>query len=166
MSLLSLNFHFLKYCSAKTVLHLDSQEEVELLRADRRELARVAYRADDQVEIAVVVLDLGPVTLLVDVLDRERVEPEDLEEELAHWGPRVRVLTVDGAQGLEFDMVVLSTVCTRFSRFLDDGPRVNVAISRARFALVVVGHRRTLLQSRFLRQVARDAVEVDGGDVV
>ena len=102
----------------------------------------------------------------IGVLTMYRQQRKDLEEELAHWGPRVRVLTVDGAQGLEFDMVVLSTVCTRFSRFLDDGPRVNVAISRARFALVVVGHRRTLLQSRFLRQVAQDAVEVDGWDVV
>lgn len=102
----------------------------------------------------------------IGVLTMYRQQRKDLEEELAHWGPRVRVLTADGAQGLEFDMVVLSTVCTRHSRFLDDGPRVNVAISRARFALVVVGHRRTLVQTRFLRQVARNgAVVADAADV-
>jgi hypothetical protein len=102
----------------------------------------------------------------IGVLTMYRQQRQELQDELAHWGPRVRVLTVDGAQGLEFDLVVLSTVCTRYSMFLDDGPRVNVAISRARFALVVVGHRGTLLRTRFLRHVARNgAVVADAADV-
>lgn len=102
----------------------------------------------------------------IGVLTMYRQQRQELQDELAHWGPRVRVLTVDGAQGLEFDVVVLSTVCTRYSRFLDDGPRVNVAISRARFALAVVGHQPTLVRTRFLRQVARGgAVVVGAADV-
>ena len=60
----------------------------------------------------------------------------------------VTVDTVDGVQGKEFDVVVLS--CVRASGgsrgigFLDDARRLNVSATRARFALLVVGNAQRL----------------------
>ena len=59
--------------------------------------------------------------------------------------------TVDGFQGQEKDIVILS--CVRASKtysqtsrigFLADKRRINVALTRARFSLLVLGHHRTL----------------------
>jgi hypothetical protein len=55
----------------------------------------------------------------------------------------VSIATVDSAQGTEADVVVLSGVRANDDMelgFVGDGRRINVAISRARLRLVVVGH--------------------------
>lgn len=65
----------------------------------------------------------------------------------AELAGRVEVFTVDKCQGTEFEHVLLSTVrCNRERRvgFLTDKARVNVACSRARSTLTVVGCRKTL----------------------
>ena len=59
----------------------------------------------------------------------------------------VQVNTVDSFQGGEKDIVILSTVRTTPSVFLSDARRVNVALTRARHHLILVGHHSTLLQS-------------------
>ena len=50
--------------------------------------------------------------------------------------------TVDRFQGREADVVLLSLRNTRRAGHLDSPNRLNVAITRARFLLVIVGHRR------------------------
>ena len=53
----------------------------------------------------------------------------------------IEVMTVDAAQGQEFDHVVLSCVVSGTNRsFLEDNRRMNVAISRAKRTLDVVAH--------------------------
>ena len=52
------------------------------------------------------------------------------------------MLTVDSCQGIEFDYVVLSTVRANKGNkigFVANKQRINVAISRSRYGLVVVG---------------------------
>jgi len=58
------------------------------------------------------------------------------------------VSTIDGFQGQEADLVVLSTIRTDGVGFLDDERRINVAVTRARDALLVVGSARPLQSSQ------------------
>ena len=62
-------------------------------------------------------------------------------------GAGVQVNTVDSFQGGEKDVVVFSCVKTSMSDFMDNARRINVALTRARHHLIVVGHQPTLLQS-------------------
>lgn len=57
------------------------------------------------------------------------------------WQNRIQVLTVDRAQGNEADVVFLDLVRTTVPGFMDDPKRLNVAITRARQAEVIVMRR-------------------------
>ena len=72
----------------------------------------------------------------------ERKEPHSIT---------VKTGTVDGFQGQEFDIIILSTVRSNDKGvigFLEDLRRLNVAITRARFALIVVCDTKTLSHNR------------------
>lgn len=56
------------------------------------------------------------------------------------WQCRVQVLTVDKAQGNQADVVFLDMVRTSCVGFMDDSQRLNVAITRARQAEVIIMH--------------------------
>ena len=71
--------------------------------------------------------------------------------------PGVALQTVDSVQGLEYDYVILYTVRTSATAFLQDAQRVNVAISRARRALVIVGHRGMLRKARLWKKIVPHA---------
>lgn len=54
---------------------------------------------------------------------------------------RIKIDTVDGFQGKESDVVIFSMTRTwRSFRFLADARRLNVALSRARNKIVIVGN--------------------------
>ena len=55
-------------------------------------------------------------------------------------GRSVLVATVDSSQGCEADIVLISFVRTKNAGFLTDDRRLNVALTRARYQLVCVGH--------------------------
>ena len=64
--------------------------------------------------------------------------------------PKIRVNTVDGFQGGESDIVIIS--CVRANRekqigFLKEAKRLNVALTRARFSLIIFGNQSTLMRS-------------------
>jgi hypothetical protein len=72
-----------------------------------------------------------------------RQQRDLLQEELRRVGAaaaEVTVCTVDGAQGQEADVVIISLVKAKPSRFLDKR-RLCVMLSRARRTLVLVGDR-------------------------
>jgi hypothetical protein len=59
-------------------------------------------------------------------------------------GSGVRVNTVDAFQGAECDIIILTTVRTQSSAFIDSPQRTNVALTRARHHIIIVGHAKTL----------------------
>lgn len=73
---------------------------------------------------------------------------------------RLRIMTVDACQGSEADWVFLSTVrCNKSKKigFLENKNRANVAISRAREKLVIVGSKTTLQNDKTWGKVAAKA---------
>ena len=69
----------------------------------------------------------------------------------------ITVGTVDGFQGQERDVIVISLVRDNVVGsigFLRDLRRMNVAMTRARMKLIIVGNARTLSHHRFYRELA------------
>lgn len=52
---------------------------------------------------------------------------------------RIKVLTVDSSQGLEWDIIILSVTRTESLGFMQDPHRVNVALTRAKKAMYICG---------------------------
>jgi superfamily I DNA and/or RNA helicase len=77
-----------------------------------------------------------------------------------YWKPfrwLITVNTVDGFQGQERDVIVISLVRSNEQGdigFLRDLRRMNVAITRARMKLILVGDRSTLCRMPFYKRLA------------
>lgn len=59
----------------------------------------------------------------------------------------IKVATVDGFQGQEREVIIFSTVRSNEQKklgFLSDQRRMNVALTRAKRGLIVIGNRKTL----------------------
>ena len=74
------------------------------------------------------------------------------------WDYGVEVNSVDGFQGKEKDIIILSCVKSMDEKmnlaplgFLVDQRRLNVAITRAKYALIIIGNRDTLMQNSIWR---------------
>ena len=67
-----------------------------------------------------------------------------LTQKLAKYdNSRIEVSTINAAQGQEADLVIISLVranATGSVGFTDDAKRFNVAITRARAGVIIVGH--------------------------
>ncbi len=79
--------------------------------------------------------------------------------------PAVEIDSVDGFQGREKELVIVSLVRSNFEGemgFLTDTRRMNVAMTRARRKLIVIGDSRTLSSIKFYRDFMKYAEEVKG----
>jgi hypothetical protein len=76
--------------------------------------------------------------------------------DLPKMNVEIEVCTVDRFQGQEADLVFLSMVRNRGVGFLDNRNRMNVAITRARYQMVIVGNKLPFLNSKvdFLKRLA------------
>ncbi|MCB1115028.1 MAG: AAA family ATPase [Chlamydiia bacterium] len=64
--------------------------------------------------------------------------------------PNIRVNTVDGFQGEESNIVIISCVRANLEQqigFLKHSKRLNVALTRAKFSLIILGNKATLMRS-------------------
>ena len=61
-------------------------------------------------------------------------------------GNKDQVLSIDSAQGREWDIVLLSIVRSEPGEFISEYKRINVAITRARHGLVVFGRKDLLMK--------------------
>ncbi len=89
---------------------------------------------------------------------------KDHEDYLKRKIKDVEIHTVDGFQGREKEVIILSLVRSNPEQeigFLSDLRRLNVAITRARRKLIIIGDRNTLVSHRFYRQLI-DYIESEG----
>lgn len=91
-----------------------------------------------------------PVSLAPQLCHLLRDADSDLPEVKA-----VQVSTVDAFQGAEKDIIILSCVRTRQVGFIDSEKRMNVALTRGRRHLLVVGHLACLRGSRLWGRVVQ-----------
>ncbi|CAM6084426.1 unnamed protein product [Calypogeia fissa] len=85
---------------------------------------------------------ITPYAAQVDVLNKRLGDQPKLFPNL-----RVEIKTVDGFQGGERDVILFSTVCANVSGrigFLSETRRLNVALTRGRYCVWIVGHADTL----------------------
>lgn len=86
----------------------------------------------------------------VGIITFYKAQVEKLSEKLHRHYPKLTIQTVDGFQGGENDIIIISFVRANSKGnigFLSDFRRLNVAITRARFALLMVGHSETLMNN-------------------
>lgn len=77
---------------------------------------------------------------------------------------QIKLYTVDKFQGHEADIVFLSMVQTKRIGFMDNPNRLNVAVTRAKFQLVIIGDYKYFLrqqQSDDLRQLAQNTERME-----
>ena len=109
-----------------------------LVRAHARQVMRLAAHA---------VRFLGFPPHAINILTFYNAQRELLENLAKREGLEVPVLSVDSMQGREADLIILSCVRAEVGGglgFVADAKRVNVALSRARESLVVVGSKQCL----------------------
>lgn len=75
--------------------------------------------------------------------------------------PFLQISTVDAFQGNEKDLVILSTVRSNAIGFTADPRRLNVAITRAKSQLIIVGNIQLLQMNSLWKQVI-DYVRIHG----
>ena len=62
-----------------------------------------------------------------------------LVDRLVDYGMEEQVISIDSSQGREFDIVFVSMVRTKPGNFIKEYNRINVAITRAKHGLVIIG---------------------------
>jgi superfamily I DNA and/or RNA helicase len=96
----------------------------------------------------------------IGIISPYKAQVERLKKEISEKFPdifknnRLQIQTVDGFQGGEKDVIIVSLVRSNDSEevgFLSDQRRLNVAFSRARKKLVVIGDSSTLEKSEYLK---------------
>ena len=116
---------------------------------NEKELGIIVKILTSRPELAAAKLEGAKETVMVTTF--YAAQARRLQERLQAERPDVLVMTVDSAQGSETDYVILSCVrCNGghdIGRFVAGPRRVNVAMSRARKQLIVVGSSKTLVRT-------------------
>ena len=90
----------------------------------------------------------------------------------SYWKPfrhLITINTVDGFQGQERDIIVISLVRSNEQGqvgFLRDLRRMNVAITRARMKLILIGHQATLCSHPFYRRLQKYTEKVENYEII
>ena len=115
----------------------EERENFSIRNAEEAIIIRALLRQDDDIQKllqqqqVMKVAVITPYRAQSDLLRKELKKVKDLKD----WS----VSTVDSYQGQEADIVIISTVRTERVGFIDDPQRLNVALTRAKRILRIVG---------------------------
>ena len=126
-------------------------------KANEGEAAIVFYHVKELVEIGVKPEDIAVVTPY-------NLQVEMLRHNMRSVFPELEIKSVDGFQGREKEVVVLSLVRSNTRRevgFLGESRRLNVAVTRARRQLIVVCDTETVKGDKFLAEFV-EYLEAEG----
>ena len=77
--------------------------------------------------------------------------------ELFSFGANISISTVDAFQGQELDIAIIATTRNYNTEFLNNPNRINVAITRARHHVLLVGDSNVLNRSTILSRICQAA---------
>ena len=130
-------------------LSIRNVKEVNMIRCLIRQDYDIQGLLKNQKDATVAVIT--PYSAQVELLENELKK----EKNIKNWS----VSTVDSFQGQEADIVIMSTVRTKAIGFIDDRQRLNVALTRAKRVLRIVGCRdlfNSLGKNSTLRKLVAD----------
>jgi superfamily I DNA and/or RNA helicase len=135
-------------------IHVNGTEEkVNDFRVNREEINTVFEIARMLKECGIDMNGVGIITTFMEQAKRIR-------ERVGNVSKEVETSSVDSFQGREKDVIIFSVTSTKSFRFVSDENRLNVALTRPKYKLIVVGNamrikdaNNKLLIKRFLRYV-------------
>ncbi|XP_058120870.1 uncharacterized protein LOC131262809 [Anopheles coustani] len=96
-------------------------------------------------------------TTIACITPYQRHKAELLEQVHQRKLRQVQVHSIDSVQGKEYDVVIVSLARSNGTGFLNSAERINVALTRARYCLVLCGNFSCLRQQPVWRSVLEDA---------
>lgn len=97
-------------------------------------------KKNEPFDVAILTFYKGQEKALREALQKELPGNTSRYSRFSYKGISIKLATVDYFQGQEADLVFLSMVNTFRDGFMDSPNRLNVAVTRARYQLVIVGH--------------------------
>lgn len=92
----------------------------------------------------------------IGVISPYKAQAEHIRERLSVTHKGVEVSTIDGFQGREKEIIIISTVRSNSKGqigFLSNEKRMNVAVTRAKRSCMIIGDSKSISQSKFLRKL-------------
>jgi regulator of nonsense transcripts 1 len=140
--------------------------------AGRESTQRSSFANENEVDVVVNIVQhlssRGIAACNIGVITPYRAQVQRLESRLTQTTyPGIKIATVDSFQGGECDYIIMS--CVRSGPkigFVKDVRRMNVSLTRARYGLVIVGHKDALSQESAAWRALCDHCEAQGVLVV
>jgi len=152
----SLNLPEVNFLATKDMIMIDTAKQ------DKKEADDTGYSKYNPGEVEIIhvlVLLLTKVIAAesIGIISPYRSQVELLRRKLIEKGKlKVKVSTIDGYQGREEDIIIISMVRSNDIGeigFLGDDRRINVAVTRARMQVIIVGDSDTICCRPFLRRL-------------
>ena len=116
-----------------------NQDEVKAVVKALKHFCQWASEQDRSYDTAVLTFYKAQESALRE--DLQKLTKTKAYSRFEYLGVSIKLATVDYFQGQEADLVILSMVNTQRDGFMDSPNRLNVSITRARYQLLIVGHR-------------------------
>lgn len=118
----------------------------------REEKHNTSYYNEEEINtIENIIVDLDDMYDSIGVLTPYSEQALRLKKSLTVKATNACISTIDGFQGQESDCIIISTVRTSAIGFLNDFRRTNVALTRAKYTVVVLGKRELLVKDPIWR---------------